>query len=884
MAELPDRRPSPDALLDLAQRETRGKLKIFVGASPGVGKTYAMLAGAHRLKREGKDVLVGVVETHGRGETAALLEGLDVLPRRRIVHRGHELLEFDLDAALARQPQLVIIDELAHSNAPDCRHPKRYQDVEELIAAGIDVWTALNIQHVESLADVVASITGVKVRELVPDTVIESADDVVVVDITPDELMQRLREGKVYLPENALRAAENFLKPSNITALRELALRKTAQRVDDQMVDYLRQQAIEGPWPTAERLLVCVGSDPWSEKVVRTAARMASGLNASWIAVHVARSNSEIVDATQAHQIDHVLDLSARLGAETKRVAATDLVQEVLRIARGENITQIIIGKSPAAGFFHFLHRSLADEIIRHASGVSVHVIPSQSEPRRTRSQWPRPELTGLAITPFAVAFATVAGLVAKHFLVLPNVSLIFLTAVLFCAVIFGTWSAVIAAVLSFLAYNFFFIEPVHTFTIASPHELLALFMFLLVAIFTGGLAGRVREQKFAALRRVKQVQALFDVSRKLSGSPELDDIAWIVVTQAATILRGQAILLMKRADKLGILAALPPEDTLGAAEQAAARWADEHGEPAGWGTATLPNAHYQFRPLRTSQGVVGVVGVHTAGNRISQADEQTIEALLDQAAIAIERSMLSSAAVSATAAAEREKLRSALLSSLSHDLRTPLSSILGSVTTLRSLGPKLKSAVRDDLLANIEEETTRLSRFVSDLLDMTRLEGGAVESLKEKIDLTDLVTAASRRARTLWPEREISIETAAVPLTVMGDSALLEQLIFNLLENAHKYTLPGTPTVVSQERRGDLAVVTVEDQGVGIPASEIERIFEKFHRVKENDGRPPGTGLGLAICRAIAQVSGGTIRAESPGRGGKGSRFVVALPLAKQE
>lgn len=884
MAELSDRRPSPDALLDLAKRESRGKLKIFLGASPGVGKTYAMLAGAHRLKKEGRDVVVGVVETHGRSETAALLEGLEVLPRRRVSHRGHELLEFDLDAALARKPQLVIIDELAHSNAPDSRHPKRHQDVEELIAAGIDVWTALNIQHVESLADVVASITGVKVRELVPDTVIESADDVVVVDISPDELMQRLREGKVYLPENALRAADNFLKPSNITALRELALRKTAQRVDDQMVDFLRQQAIEGPWPTAERLLVCVGSDKWSENVVRTAARMASGLNASWIAVHVAKSTSEIVDAVHAHQIDHALDLAARLGAETMRLAAADLVAEVLRLAREENITQIIIGKSPATGPFRFFHHSLADEIIRQASGISVHVIPSQSQPHRRKIPWPRPDLIGFASTPVAVAMATVAGLVARHYLVLPNVSLIYITAVLFCAVVFGTWSAVVAAVLSFLAYNFFFIEPVHTFTIASPHELLALLMFLLVAIFTGGLAGRVREQKFAALRRVKQVQALFDVSRKLSGSPALDDIAWIVVTQVATILKGQAILLMKRGDDLGILAAMPPEDTLGTTEKAAARWAEEHCEPAGRGTATLPNAHYQFRPLRMSQGVAGVVGVHTTGGRISQAEEQTIDALLDQAAIAIERSMLSGEAAKATAAAEKEKLRSALLSSLSHDLRTPLSSILGSVTTLRSLGPKLKSTVRDDLLANIEEETTRLSRFVSDLLDMTRLEGGAVESRRDRVDMADLVATATRRARSMWPEREVNVETAGLPLPVMGDAGLLEQLILNLLENAHKYSQPGTPTRVMLEKLGDTAMISVEDQGVGIPASELERIFEKFHRVKESDGRPPGTGLGLAICRAIAQVSGGTIRAESPVRNGKGSRLIVSLPLAMQE
>ena len=562
MAELGDRRPSPDALLELAAKEKRGKLKIFIGAAPGVGKTYAMLSGAQRLKGEGKDVVIGVVETHGRTETAALLSDLEVLPRKTMTYRGHALQEFDLDAALARKPQLIIVDELAHTNAPESRHPKRYQDVEELLDAGINVWTALNIQHIESLSDVVSTITSVKVRELVPDTVVEEAADVVMVDITPDELIQRLKEGKVYLPDNARRAADNFLQAGNLTALRELALRRTAQRVDDQMVDYLRQHAIEGPWPTTDRILVCVGSDDFSERVVRQTARIAGALNATWVAVHASRPAEGTLDTEKMKRVDSNLALAARLGAEVSRLTAKDLPTEVLRFAAQENITQIIMGRSRAGFLKQFLGRSLSDEIMRQAHGVSVHVITDDqpaSMPIRLRR--PRMELGGVAAAPIAVSGAVLLGLVANHFLKLPNLSMIFLAAVLFCAITFGTWSAVIAAALSFLAYNFFFIEPIHTFTIASPHELLALFIFLLVAILTGGLAGRVREQSIAALIRVKQVETLFDLSRKLSASVKIDDLMWIVATQAAATARGQSIVLLQKDGELEIMAGMPPED-----------------------------------------------------------------------------------------------------------------------------------------------------------------------------------------------------------------------------------------------------------------------------------------------------------------------------------
>jgi two-component system, OmpR family, sensor histidine kinase KdpD len=880
MAELDDRRPSPDALLALAAKDKRGKLKIFIGAAPGVGKTYAMLSGAQRLKGEGKDVVIGVVETHGRAETAALLSDLEVLPRKTITYRGHSLLEFDIDAALSRKPQLIIVDELAHTNAPESRHPKRYQDVEELLEAGINVWTALNIQHIESLSDVVATITGIKVRELVPDTVVEDAADVVMVDITPDELIQRLKEGKVYLPDNARRAADNFLQAGNLTALRELALRRTAERVDDQMVDYLRQHAIEGPWPTTDRILVCVGGDDSSERVVRQTARIAGALNATWVAVHASRPAEGVLDVEKMKRVDSNLDLAARLGAEVSRLTAKDLPTEVLRFADQENITQIIMGRSTPGFLKRFLGRSLSDEIMRQAHGVSVHILTDErtaSLPIRLRR--PRIELGGIAAAPLAVSTAVLVGLAADHFMKLPNLSMIFLAAVLFCAVTFGTWSAVIAAGLSFLAYNFFFIEPIYTFTIASPPELLALFFFLLVAILTGGLAGRVREQSVAAFSRVKQVETLFDLSRKLSASVKIDDLMWIVATQAAATANGQSIVLLNKDGELAIMAGMPPEDNLGPADWTAARWSLNHGEVAGWNSETLPNARFQYHPLKTPHGIAGVVGIRPNEIKLSAESQRMIEALLDQISIALERTILADEAADARASAEGEKLRSALLSSISHDLRTPLSSIVGSVTTLRSLDKKMTKPVRDDLLANIEEEASRLSRFVANLLDMTKIEGGAVRLGSEPIDVADVVASATRRARQTWPEREIATRSGPAIPPVAGDAALLEQLVFNLLDNANKYSPAGSPTTVSVGSEGNDVVLMVEDQGAGIPNDELERVFEKFYRVKGGDGRSPGTGLGLAICRGIARAMGGSIRAESPVSKGRGTRIVVRIP-----
>jgi two-component system sensor histidine kinase KdpD len=881
MAVTREARPSAEALLEVASQERRGRLKVFLGASPGVGKTFAMLSAARRLKAEGKDVLVGVVETHGRQETEQLLDGLDVLPRKSVSYRGHTFMEFDLDAALKRRPSLIIVDELAHTNAPDSRHPKRYQDVGELLDAGIDVWTALNIQHLESLSDVVSSLTGVTVRELVPDTVIEKADDVVVVDITPGELIQRLKEGKIYLPENARRAADNFLKPGNLTALRELALRRTADRVDDQMVSYLRQNAIEGPWPTAERILVCVGPDPNSQAVVRAAGRLANGLNGSWVALHVQRLGEEL-DGAAAKRIDDALDLARRLGADTARLAARDLPIEMLRYARRENITQIVLGRSRAGWFKRLIGKSLSEEVTRLASGIAVHIITRDEgeEPNRYWRGLIAPiRAAGLIVAPITVGVAVIIGKLALHWLNLPSLSMIFLLAVLLCAVNYGLRSAVLAAILSFLAYNFFFIAPVHTFTVASPHELLALVIFLVVAIVTGGLAGRIRERSDAAQRRIRQTQMLFDFSRKLSGTAGLDDVLWAIASQTAGAVKGQSIVLLADGDDLVIRAAFPPEDTMGPSEWAAARWAMSHGEVAGLDSTTLPKAQYRFTPLRTSRGTVGVVGIRPGEETLTDDDHRLLDSLFDQTAIAIERILLVQNANEALATAESERLRSALLSSLSHDLRTPLASILGAVTSLRSLGERMPKDTRDDLLAAIEEETIRLSNFVANLLDMTRLESGTLDLKRDWVDLGDMVRAAVSRAQKLWPERPVTLAIAPDVPPVRGDSGLLEQVIFNLIDNANKYSPIDEPIDIALMAEPGMAVLTVVDKGPGIPEQDLERVFTKFYRGVEGDGRRAGTGLGLAIARGVVDAMGGKITAESPVGNGRGTRLRIALP-----
>ena len=885
-----DRRPDPDALLALSDQEGRGKLRVFLGAAPGVGKTFAMLARARAAQSEGLDIVIGLVETHGRRETDALTEDLEILPRRKIDYRGRTIEEFDIDAALARNPKLIVVDELAHTNAPESRHPKRWQDVQELLDAGIDVWTALNIQHLESLADVVSRITGVTVRETVPDSVLRDAADVILVDVTPDELLQRLREGKVYVPETAKRATQNFFTPRNLTALRELALRRTAERVDDQMVDFLRQGAIEGPWATNERLLVCVGHDNSAEIVVRATARLATGLNASWIALYVERPGQEEMNAERAKRVDDALRLAERLGAEVQRLSAADLAGEILRFAGRENITQIVVGRSRAGFLARLFRKSLTDEITRRSKDIAVHLVISEdAQPLIAAPRRGRPKLSEFWLSAGAAAISvgvTVGvGQLLDRWLSLPNFAIIFLIPVVFCAAWLGLWPAIVVAVISFLACDFFFVVPRYQFTISEPQEFVALLVFLVVAVITGMLASRVREHSHYMRTRAETAQSLFEFSRSLSSATSLDEVLWAAAVQIQKTLAARCVVLLKPNDgELAIAAAWPPVDQLDAGETGAARWALEKSEPAGWRTSTLPNVRFLFRPLMTTRGVVAVCGVEpkASDEPFSPQDERTLTSVLEQTAIAIDRSLLIGKSVKAAALEENEKLRTMLLSSLSHDLRTPLASITGAVTSLRQLRDQLPPQDRDDLLASIEEEASRLSRFVANLLDMSRIESGAVAPRRDFVDVAEVVRLAAERSRKTFPAQKLSLNLARELPFIRGDANLLGQVLFNLLDNAHKYA-GDMGAIIHARREGSDVVISVTDEGPGVKANDLERIFEKFYRGGRVDGRKAGTGLGLSICRGLVEAMGGTIIAQSPAIRRRGTRMLLRFPVPEQ-
>ena len=879
-----DKRPDPDSLLAEASRDGRGRLTIFLGAAPGVGKTYAMLSRAQKLTADGVDLVIGIAETHGRIETAELLDGLEVLPRKKQEYRERQIESFDLDAALARRPRVIVVDELALGNPEGARHPKRYQDVEELIAAGIDVWTALNVQHLESLSDVVAEITGVRVRERVPDTVLQNADDIVLVDIPPAELVERLKDGKVYLPESASRATERFFRVGNLTALREMALRRAADRVDDDMVDYLKRHAIEGAWASAERLIVCIGADTLSEKVVRTGSRLASGLNAPWIVVSLERADREPADPADPARIDALFKLAEGLGARTLRLAATDFVTELLKLARREHATQIILGVPPRRRWPPRWGRSLAQELTARASGIGVHLVTGGQGTRpETPSVAARPDagdrLRAAAIALGSTAVATALALVIHRLIEVPNVSLLFLMAVVFSAIRAGYLSAFLAATFSGFAYNFFFIDPVDTFTIASPHEVFAFIVFIVATLLVGGLASQVREQARAARARALAVQSLYDFAGKLSGTSNADDVRWAAVSQLREVFGKSAVILTPRAGELVIASAWPPDADVDVSDMAAARWAFERKEPAGSGTGTLPSSRYQFRPITGSQGVSGVYGLRWEGEPVDGLSERMLQAIMDQTAIALDRALLAEEAIAQAAKLEGDALRSALLSSVSHDLKTPLATITGAVTSLRQLGDRMRPESRNDLLLTIEEESARLSRFVANLLDMTRIEAGTLDVRRDWIDAGDVLRAAAERSRRYFPTVEVRTSISPDLPLMQGDSVLLGQVLFNLLDNAAKYA-DGAPVTIYARKEGGQIAISVTDAGKGIPARDIDAVFEKFFRRGKPDGRAPGTGLGLSIAKGFTEAMGGSIKVESPAHRRRGTRMILRFPI----
>jgi two-component system sensor histidine kinase KdpD len=779
-------RPSPEALLAAAKQESRGRLKIFLGAAPGVGKTYEMLLSAQARRRDGVDVVVGVVEAHGRRETEVLLEGLEVIPRQQIDYKGHLLAEMDLDAILRRRPQIVLVDELAHTNAPGSRHPKRYLDVEELITAGIDVFTTLNIQHVESLNDIVARITRIRVRETVPDGILDQADDIEVVDLSPGDLIKRLREGKVYVPQQAERAIRHYFSSGNLTALRELALRRTAQRVDEQLLSHMRAHAIAGPWAAGERVLVCVSEAPSTAGLIRYAKRLADRLQVPWTAIYVETARTQRLSDIERDRIADHLRLAERLGASTITIPGRNIADEVVAYATANNITQIVIGKSNRSRWFEILHGSVVHELVRKTGQISVHVISaddSEAVPAKSVETGPVPEPP--RIGPYlgslgAVAIALGVGLLVKHFIAVQSISLVFLTAVLASAIAWGLLPSLFAAVASVLAYNFFFLPPIYTFTVADPENVLALFFFLVVAVIVSNLTARTRSQILAARSRAKTTAELYAFSRKVAAIGALDDLLWATAYQVSSMLNVRTVLLMPVRDREGLEVAsgYPPEDQLDDADMAAARWTWEHNRPAGRGADTLPGGKRLFLPLRTGSGPVGVIGIdRDAPDPLLTPDERRLlDALADQAAVAIERISLAKGLDEARVLAETERLRGALLTSISHDLRTPLASILGTVSSLRSFPEKYAPAEREELLTTLQEEAERLNRFVSNLLDMTRLESGAIELNLELIDVAEIVGSALQRAGNVLAAHRVEVELEPHLPMLRIDAVLFER------------------------------------------------------------------------------------------------------------
>jgi two-component system, OmpR family, sensor histidine kinase KdpD len=884
------RRPDPDELLarvrEAEQKRRRGRLKIFFGAAPGVGKTYAMLEAARDQAREGRDVAVGVVETHGRSETAALLEGLEILPLRELSYRGTHLTEFDLDAALERHPALLIVDELAHSNAPGTRHAKRFRDVEEILAAGIDVYTTLNVQHLESLNDVVAQITAVTVRERVPDAIFDNADDIEMVDLPVDELRKRLAEGRVYVPVEAERAAESFFRPGNLIALRELALRRAAERVDAQMQLYRAEHAVGGTWPTAERLLVCVAPSPYASRLVRTTRRIAANLKASWVAVHVETPEMARLAAADRAQLQRTLQLAEQLGAEVVTLSGADVAEEVVAYAQRRNVSRIVVGKPSRRRWRERIAGSFVDRVIRASGAIDVLVVSGVGDepaPVTLVAGSRSSPLRGYAIALAVTALASAVAATMFPLFALANLVMVYLLAVLIVALREGRGPAVAASILSVAAFDFLFVPPRFTFAVADTQYLFTFGVMLAVALVISGLTARLRDQAFAARARERRTAALFAVSRASAGAAQSYEIVRTATREVAGVLDAGVVAFLPHQDgRLAVVGEPRVAYPTDRHELAVAQWVFEHGERAGLGTETLPGAAAFYVPLLTSGGVKGVLGVRPGPDtRPFGPDEvQLITAFADQIALAVERTNLAAQAQAAALAAETERARSVILSSISHDLRTPLATIAGAAETLSLHGETLPEAERRGLADSIHESATRLAGFVGNLLEMARLATGSVKANRELQPLDEVIGAALNETEDRLQGRPVAVEVAPDLPMVALDAVLITQVLVNLLDNAARYTPAASPLEIRAVRAGECAAVTVADRGPGVAAGEEDATLAGFRRGDSGRGGR-GAGLGLAICREIVRLHGGTLTATNRPEGGRAVTFTLPLAAA---
>jgi len=880
-------RPDPDALLAAIQkdqeRQGRGKLKIFLGMAAGVGKTYAMLEAAQTLKADGVDVVVGYIETHKRPETEQLLAGLPVIPRQKVEYRGTVLEEMDTDAILARQPELVLVDELAHTNAPGVRHLKRYQDVSELLEAGINLYTTVNVQHFESRADAVRQITGIKVHETVPDSILDMADEIELIDLAPEELRKRLSEGKVYTPERVETAANNFFRVGNLTALREMALRLTAEHVDHQLQDYMQVKHIAGPWKSGERLMVAVGPSPFSEQLIRWTRRMAYNLEAPWIAAYI--ETPRPLSSGEKEVLAQNFALARQLGAEVIVTAGIDVTESLLHLARQRNVTQVVIGKPAHSPLQSFLRGgSLVDKLIRASGDIDIYVVTGDKTDSNTRvrlllppapaqhSSWSR-----YALATLVVVAVTLVDLFALPWMTYQAVGLTELFAVLLIAVYVGRGPALLAAAVSAISWNFLFIEPRYTFEISQLQDVILFMLYFAIAIFTGNLTAKIRAQEQQAHRNADRTMALYTLAHETATAVNMDDVLRTAVNQISQAFKADVAILLAESGKL--LAQPHPSSTLHLDDKefSVATWVYDNGKPAGRFTDTLPLAEAKYLPLLTPRGAVGVMGIRTQGaERLAFDQEVMLETFANQIALVIERELLDEAAEQSAMLQESERLYTTLLNSISHELRTPIAAITGATSSLLDPTTNGNEEARVALTHNIQDSAERLNRLVENLLDMSRLDSGRLKLKREWCDVGDVIGVAVKRMEKQLEGYPLTMDISPELPLVSMDFVLMEQVIVNLLDNIVSYTPPGTRVNIGAKTDDGYLKITITDSGLGIPPADVERVFEKFYRVPGT--LSGGTGLGLSICRGLVEAHGGALTAENAADGGL--RVIIRLPV----
>ncbi|MBS3908555.1 MAG: sensor histidine kinase KdpD [Actinobacteria bacterium] len=888
------KRPSPEELLARIERAARGKLTIFLGPVAGVGKTFAMLEAAQERLAEGVDLVIGWVETHGRRETEALLEGLPRIPGRDLEYRGKTFKEMDIDAILKRHTSLVLVDELAHTNIPGSRHARRFQDVEELLAAGINVYTTLNIQHVESLNDIVTQITQIPVRETVPDKLLEQADEIRLIDISADELIKRLQEGKVYIPEQATRAIEKFFRPGNINALRELTLRYAAQEVDRQLDRYREEHAIAGPWPVREAVVAALSPSPFSAQVARSAARLAAGLRAPWIATYVEIPGQHMSQAA-SDQLSRNLRLAEELGAQVIAITGNNVAEEILALARRKNVTQIVIGQPLHKPISVLWRISVVDQVIRGSQGMSVYVIPGAAKSREAARRGMARSVVverKIDIRPYVETFLIIAVLTVITKLAQPyvpslfditNMALFYLLPVLYIAARYGRSPAVFVSIVAVLAFNFAFIPPVFTFVVADLRYLVVFAVFLIDALITGTLAGRLREQAERARRREERTAILYALSRQMAAETDMKKLLDTVVKAVYDALGTSAVIYMPdNTGSLKILAATPGAEKLDdERERAVAYWVFENGQFAGKGSETLAGAEGLYVPLKSEQTKLGALGIlPVEPERMAlPAQRRLLEGFAGLASLAIMRLRLTEEARLASSVVESERLRTALFNSVSHDLRTPLASITGAITSLEEEGVYDVEA-RQALVSSIKDGALRMNHMIGNLLDTARLESGMLKPNKDWCDIQDMIGVALRKVGDALKNRPIRIDIPAELPLVRADFSLIEQVIVNLLYNAAKYSPAGSQISVAARKADETIQVSIADRGPGIAEEDRDRVFDKFYRLYSPE-HVSGTGLGLSICKGLIEVHGGRIWVDAAPEGG--SVFTFTLPIEKQ-